>query len=158
LRVSDYRIIFQETEAEIVVTRIAQETAMVSRTLTTPKGEELVVPSREEYEDLLDARDHALAMAAHARGDDPGLTDAELDEYLLAPTPLAYWRKRRGVKQSVLAEAAGISQPYLAQLESGRRTSANIAVYTRLAKRLAVRIEDFVAQGEQSRVYSLRIA
>jgi DNA-binding XRE family transcriptional regulator len=120
---------------------------LYSRTLTTPKGEELVVLSREEYDDLIDARDHALAMAAHARGDDPGLTEAEMDEYLAAPTPLAYWRKRRGLTQSVLAAAAGISQPYLAQLESGRRTSADIAVYTRLAKRLAVGIEDLVAGG-----------
>jgi hypothetical protein len=50
--------------------------------------------------DLVDARDHALAMAAHARGEDPGLTDTELDEYLAAPTPLAYWRKHRGLTQA----------------------------------------------------------
>ena len=121
---------------------------MHSRTLTTPKGEELIVLSREEYEDLIDARDHALAMAAHASGEDPGLTEAEMDEYLAAPTPLAYWRKRRGLTQAALAAAAGISQPYLAQLESGRRASADIAVYAGLARRLAVRIEDLVAQGE----------
>jgi hypothetical protein len=29
---------------------------MPGRTLTTPKGEELIVLSREEYEDLVDAR------------------------------------------------------------------------------------------------------
>lgn len=40
--------------------------------------------SREEYEDLIDAREHAVAMAAHARGEDPGLTDAEMDAYLAA--------------------------------------------------------------------------
>ncbi len=121
---------------------------MEGRRLTTPKGEELVVLSREEYEDLIDAREHAVAMAAHARGEDPGLTDAEMDEYLAAPTPLAYWRKRRGLTQAKLAVAAGISQPYLAQLESARRTSADIAVYARLAKRLGVLIEDVVAAGD----------
>ena len=120
---------------------------MRGRMLKTPKGEELIVLSREEYEDLIDAREHALAMAAHARGEDPGLTDAELDEYLAAPTPLAFWRKRRRLTQAALAAAAGISQPYLAQLESRRRASADIAVYVKLAKRLAVRIEDLVAQG-----------
>ena len=121
---------------------------MEGRRLTTPKGEELVVLSREEDQDLIDAREHAVAMAAHARGEDPGLTDAEMDEYLAAPTPLAYWRKRRGLTQAKLAVAAGISQPYLAQLESGRRTSADIAVYARLAKRLGVLIEDVVAAGD----------
>lgn len=90
------------------------------------------------------ARDHALAMAAHARGSDPGLTEAEMDEYLAAPTPLAYWRRRRGLSQKALAAAARISQPYLAQLESGRRRSADIAVYVRLARRLAVQLEDLI--------------
>ena len=118
---------------------------MHERILTTPRGEELVVLSREEYEDLIDARDHALAMAAYAKGADPGLTDAEMDEYLAAPTPLAYWRKRRGLSQSALAAAASISQPYLAQLESGRRRSADVAIYARLARRLAVQLEDLIA-------------
>jgi transcriptional regulator with XRE-family HTH domain len=38
-----------------------------------------------------------------------------------------------------------VSQPYLAQLETGRRVSADIAVYAKLAKRLGVRIEDLVS-------------
>lgn len=121
---------------------------MDGRSLITPKGEELVVLSREEYEDLVDAREHAVAMAAHARGEDPGLTDAEMDAYLAAPTPLAYWRKRRDLTQAKLAAAARISQPYLAQLESGRRASADIAVYGRLARRLGVRIEDLIAPAD----------
>jgi DNA-binding XRE family transcriptional regulator len=121
---------------------------MHERILTTPKGEELVVLGRAEYDDLIDARDHALAMAAHARGADPGLTEAEMDEYLAAPTPLAYWRKRCGLSQTALAAAAGISQPYLAQLETGRRRSADIAVYVRLARRLAVQVEDLITPDE----------
>jgi DNA-binding XRE family transcriptional regulator len=121
-----------------------KETTMNRRMVTTPKGEELVLLSRQEYEDLIDGREHALAMAAHARGDDPGLTEAEMDEFLAAATPLAYWRKRRNLTQAALAAAAKISQPYLAQLESGRRSSADIGVYARLAKRLAIRVEDLV--------------
>lgn len=117
---------------------------MHGRTVTTPKGEELVILSREEYEDLIDTRDHALAMAAHANGSDRGLTEAEMDEYLAAATPLAYWRKRRGLTQAELAVAAAISQPYLAQLETGRRKSADISVYARFAKRLAVQVEDLI--------------
>lgn len=35
------------------------------RSLITPKDMELVVLSREEYKYLIDAREHAVAMAAH---------------------------------------------------------------------------------------------
>ncbi|HEX5327484.1 MAG TPA: helix-turn-helix transcriptional regulator [Acetobacteraceae bacterium] len=113
------------------------------RTITTPGGEELVLMSRDDYEDLIDARDHAQAMAAHRRGEDDGLTDAEMDDYLAAPTPLAFWRKRRGLTQTRLAAAVEISQPYLAQIEIGTRVG-DVAVYSRLARRLCVRIEDLL--------------
>jgi hypothetical protein len=36
---------------------------MSGRTVTTPVGEELILLSREEYEDLIDARDHPRAPA-----------------------------------------------------------------------------------------------
>lgn len=111
--------------------------------ITTPGGEELVLMSRAEYEDLVDARDHATAMAAHRHGDDEGLTDAEMDDYLAAPTPLAFWRRRRDLTQAALAAAVGISQPYLAQIESGARTG-DVSVYARLAKQLRVRMEDLI--------------
>jgi DNA-binding XRE family transcriptional regulator len=115
------------------------------RTITTPGGEELVLMSRADYEDLIDARDHAVAMLAHRRGEDEGLTDAEMDDYLAAPTPLAFWRKRRGLTQKTLATSVGISQPYLAQIESGGRLG-DVALYGRLARHLGVRIEDLLSQ------------
>jgi DNA-binding XRE family transcriptional regulator len=114
------------------------------QTITTPGGEELVVLSRAEYEDLVDARDHATAMAAHRRGDDDGLTEAEMDDYLAAPTPLAFWRRRRDLTQAALAAAVGISQPYLAQIETGTRTG-DVSVYARMALQLRVRIEDLLS-------------
>ena len=38
----------------------------------------------EEYEDLIDARDHAVANGA------PTLTDAELDDFLAVKAPLTF--------------------------------------------------------------------
>ena len=58
------------------------------QTIVSPSGDELVVMSRQEYQDLLDARDHAASMHAVVAGTDT-FTDAELGEYLAAPTPLA---------------------------------------------------------------------
>lgn len=115
---------------------------MSIQTILSPSGDELVVMSRQEYQDLMDARDHAAAMHAVAAGADT-FTDDELDEYLSAPTPLAYWRKRRGMTQAGLAAALAISQPYLAQLEAGKRTG-DVTLYARLAEALRLRIEDLV--------------
>ncbi|MDI3309513.1 MAG: helix-turn-helix transcriptional regulator [Acetobacteraceae bacterium] len=104
--------------------------------MTVPQG---------EYEDLIDARDHALALRDVATGAMETLTAAELDEYLAAPTPLAFWRRRRGLTQAALAATVGITQPYLAQIETGKR-SGDVRLYARLAKALRLRIEDLVAE------------
>jgi transcriptional regulator with XRE-family HTH domain len=42
-------------------------------------------------------------------------------DYLAAPTPFAFWRKRSGKTQASLAAEAGVSQPFLAQIEAGVR-------------------------------------
>jgi DNA-binding XRE family transcriptional regulator len=132
-----------------------RETDMSIQTIVSPSGDELVVLSRQEYQDLLDARDHAAAMREVASGADT-LTDAELDEYLAAPTPLAYyWRKRRDLTQSRLASRVEISQPYLAQLEAGRRVG-DVTLYAKLAAVLRLRIEDLVAEPAPSSEPSAR--
>jgi len=118
---------------------------MSIQTIISPSGDELVVLSRQEYQDLLDARDHAAAMREVAAGADT-LTDAELGEYLAAPTPLAYWRKRRGLTQVQLGAQAEISQPYLAQIESGKRVG-DVTLYARIAALLNLRIEDLVPES-----------
>lgn len=117
------------------------------QTITTPAGEELVVLSRADYEDLVDGRDHARALAEVAGGRMETLTDAEMDEYLAASTPLAFWRKRRGLTQAALASMVGISQPFLAQIERASRTG-DVALYARLARELGVRMEDLVAEDQ----------
>lgn len=106
---------------------------------------ETVTLTRQEYEDLIDARDHALALRDVATGAMETLTEAELDEYLAATTPLAFWRRRRGLTQAALAATIGITQPYLAQIETGQRTG-DVRLYARLAKALRLRIEDLVVE------------
>jgi DNA-binding XRE family transcriptional regulator len=108
----------------------------------TQNGEEKVVLRRRDYEDLIDARDHAVAMRDIVAGA-PTLTAVELDDYLAAKTPLAFWRRRAGLTQAALAESVGISQPFLAQLEQGVRTGS-IAIHAKLARALGIRIEDLV--------------
>ena len=105
-------------------------------------GKTLVVLPEADYQDLIDARDHAVAMAAIAAGADT-LTEAEARDYLASPTPLAFWRRHRGQTQEELASAAGISQPYLAQLEKGKRLG-DVMLYAKLAASLRLHIEDIV--------------
>ncbi len=99
--------------------------------------------TRTEYQDLIDARDAAIAMRDVASGVMPVLSEAEVDAYLAAPTPLAFWRKQRGLTQAALAEQLGVSQPYLAQIERGQR-GGDVRLYSKLAAALKVRIEDLV--------------
>lgn len=118
---------------------------MPIETITRPDGTRYVTIPAEEYEDLIDGRDAEAAMRAVAAGALPTIPDEAMDAYLEAATPLAFWRRHRGITQVALAEAAGISQAYLAQLEGGARQSAEIGIYQRLARRLGVRIEDLLA-------------
>ena len=111
--------------------------------IKTPSGEDLVVLTREEFEDLIDARDHAGAMRAIAAGSMETLTSAEVDELLSAPTPLAFWRRRRGLTQRALADAVGVTQPYLAQIEAAKRTG-DISLHAKLARKLGITIEDLL--------------
>ncbi len=105
-------------------------------------GRERVVMDRQAYEDLVDARDAALAMRDIAHGA-PTVSDAEMDAYLAAPTPLAFWRKRAGRTQASLAAEVGVSQPFLSHIEGGAR-DGGVAVLGRIAAALGLRIEDLL--------------
>ena len=77
--------------------------------------------TRDAYDDLIDARDHAIAMRDIASGAVETLTGPEVDAYWAAPSPLAFWRRHRGLTQVALAAQVGIAQSSLAQAETGRR-------------------------------------
>jgi DNA-binding XRE family transcriptional regulator len=102
-----------------------------------------VTVTRAEYEDLIDTRDAAIAMGLVGRGEMETLSEADMDAYLAASSPLQFWRKHRGLTQTKLAEVAGMTQSHLAQAERGRR-GLSVGIYSRLATALRVRIEDLL--------------
>lgn len=107
-------------------------------------GRERVVMDITDYQNLVDARDHEVAMRDIAAGAET-LSEGEMDAYLATATPLAFWRKRAGKTQAALAQAAGVSQAFLAQIETGRR-SGTVGVLARIARELGVRIDDLVIE------------
>ncbi|MBX9814633.1 MAG: hypothetical protein A4S12_10945 [Proteobacteria bacterium SG_bin5] len=92
------------------------------QSFTAPDGTEMVVLTRAEYDRLAalageeDALDLAAARAALAESDAryPGPV---VDALLEGASPIAAWRRYRGLTQEQLARAAGISQTGIARLE-----------------------------------------
>jgi DNA-binding XRE family transcriptional regulator len=110
------------------------------RYVTTPRGEELAILPRAQLEELLDVAGHASAMADYRSGRVEALTTSEMRELMKAPTPLAFWRRRRGVTQAALAGLAETTQPHIAELESGRR-GGSLDVMARIGRALKVPLE-----------------
>jgi DNA-binding XRE family transcriptional regulator len=116
--------------------------------IKTPAGEELVVLPKADYEALVHAADEAMEDAA-----DIAIYDARrADPVAAAPLPadismailrgesrLRAVRKWRGLTQSELADRAGLTQGYLSDLESHRRT-ASADTAERLAGALEVTV------------------
>lgn len=115
----------------------------------TPGGEELVVMAREEYEELQDAAVAATRVSDLAEGREELLESGEVTALLKAPTPLVFWRKKRGLTQTHLAADIGVSQNFLSDMERGKAIG-DVVLYAKLARRLGVSIEDLVPDREQS--------
>jgi DNA-binding XRE family transcriptional regulator len=114
---------------------------MTAKLITTPGGEKLAILPADEFEDLCDQLAHATAMADYRSGREEALTLDEVDALLAAPTPLAFWRAKRGMTQAKLAKAAGTTQPHIADLESGKH-GGSLEIMARIAKALRVKIDD----------------
>lgn len=116
---------------------------MSFQTIKTPGGETLVVLSLDEFEDLRDAADYAKAQAVR-RPDEELLSADEALAFAEAPTPLHFWRRKRGLTQARLAEQVGISQTYVAGLEAGDRKGDPL-LFKKFAAVLCVPMELLVA-------------
>ena len=113
----------------------------------SPQGDDIVILSRKEYDRLLvaaneDVIDAVIARRAIAR-DEETLSESEMDDLLAARTPLAFWRKKRGLTQMKLAKAADIAQGFLSEIESGLKTG-DVTVLQRIAIALEISLLELV--------------
>jgi DNA-binding XRE family transcriptional regulator len=123
----------------------------------SPSGEDIVILSRSEYDALIadrneDASDAIRAneiLADLASGVETTLSAADVGELLAAKTPLAFWRRHRGLTQQDLSRQTGVAQGFLSEIESGSKTG-DLKTVSRIARALSLTIDDLVVQPEPS--------
>jgi DNA-binding XRE family transcriptional regulator len=109
---------------------------------------ELYVQLTEEAAMLQDIRDYDVAKALLERGEEELIPSEVVYAIMDGENPLKVWRDYRQLTQQQLAEAVGISTPYLSQIETGKRTGTT-EVLTTIAKVLKVSLDEIVALPEK---------
>lgn len=92
--------------------------------ITAPDGSEMVIITRQEFDRLtaaapvLDEDAADIAAADRARADSDFRYPADvMDAMLAGETPIAAWRKHRGLSQAALANKSHITQAAISRLE-----------------------------------------
>ncbi|MEI7844627.1 MAG: helix-turn-helix transcriptional regulator [Chloroflexota bacterium] len=98
----------------------------------------------EKAEMLQDVQDYDSVKAALERGEDELIPGELVYAILDGENPIKAWREYRGMTQPEIAEKAGISVPYLSQLETNKR-KGSIDVLSAIAKVLHVSLENIVS-------------
>ena len=101
----------------------------------------------EKAEELEDIRDYDAAKVALENGEDELIPSEVVYAVLDGESPVKVWREFRGLTQQQLADAAGISKPYLSQIETGKR-KGRTDILSALAKALKVSLEEVIAREE----------
>ena len=117
---------------------------MTERIVIERDGKRFVLVPEETYDRMIDDLDDLDDIRAYdrAKSEPQEWVPAEVVDRLLADeNRLKVWREHRGLTQQALADRAGISKPYLSQLEAGKR-QPSLAVLRALAAALGVEIED----------------
>lgn len=118
------------------------------------EGTELVVLPRRDYERLLAAAEDQSDLAASrntlrdiADGTAECVPHAVVTRLIAGENPLRVWREHRGLTVAALADAARLSQPFVSQIETGKR-EPTVCTLVALARALGVDLDDLVT-GEE---------
>jgi DNA-binding XRE family transcriptional regulator len=102
----------------------------------------------EQAELLEDIRDFDRISAAIENGREELIPAEVVYAILDGENPIKVWREYRGLTQQQLADAAGISKPYLSQIETGKRTGAT-EILSAIAKALDVSLDEVVEREKK---------
>lgn len=108
----------------------------------TIEGKNYVLLSEEDYEDLIDGLE-AEAILARVRAGEETWPHELVVELSQTDSRIRTYRKYRGMTMMELATAAGISQPHLSEIESGKKTGS-VDVLKKIAVALKVDLDDLV--------------
>lgn len=97
----------------------------------------------EKAEMLEDIRAYDAAKAALEKGEDELIPAQVVFAILDGENPVKVWREYRGLTQQQLADAVGISKPYLSQIENSKR-KGKTEILSMIAKALDVSLEEIV--------------
>ena len=119
-------------------------------TFKSPSGDEMVVVPAKDYYQLVEAAEMAEDVAAFdeikrklAAGEEEFIPSEYVYRMLDGENRVAVWREFRGMTSKQLAEAAGITQAYLSQIETGKR-DGTVGTMKKIAEALKVGIDDLV--------------
>ncbi len=107
-------------------------------------GKRFVLVPEEAFHRMVDDLDDLADIRAYDRAKARAqefVPAAIADRLIAGENPIRVWREHRRLTQDRLARAAGISKPYLSQLEHGRR-KASVATLKRVARALSVDLDD----------------
>lgn len=123
---------------------------MNAQIIVTPSGDRLAVLPEPDYlalveaaEDVADAQALRRWKAAVAAGEEEMLPADLVDRVLAGEPPVRVWREHRGLTAQALAEAAGIAQSYLSQIETGKR-DGTVETMAKIAGALGVLVDDLL--------------
>lgn len=97
----------------------------------------------EKAEMLDDVAAFDKAAATLAAGEDELVSSDIVDLLLANVNGVKVWREYRGLSQATLADAAGLSQAYIAQIETGKR-EGRVDAYKAIANILEVTVDDLI--------------
>ena len=90
--------------------------------------------------------DHANRIIADLNsGAEMLLTSEEVDHLLAAKTPMAFWRRHRGLTQEALSKTTGLAQNFLSEIENGSKTG-DVQTVAQIARALSVAMDDLVIE------------
>lgn len=123
---------------------------MNAQIITSPNGERLVVIPEADFNSLVAAAEDAADIGAvHrfkerlSRGEEELVPAAVVERLLAGENPVRVWREHRGLSMSAVASMANIAQPFLSQIETGKR-DGTVDTLKKLADTLAVTIDDLI--------------